>query len=136
LVYSRKENGGYCLCCIIFARSVDTRKGKGVFVEVTFTNFKKVYEACDYHADRENHNAAIAACDAFVGWVSGRHESVAVQLRQGLRDNSRHTLCSIVETIVLCGRRSIALRGHRDSGTDLEVQRAQSNHSNFWALLL
>ncbi len=67
LVYSRKENGGYCLPCILFSRIVGTRKGKGVLVELVFTNFKKVYEACDYHADREYHTAAIAACDAFVG---------------------------------------------------------------------
>ena len=35
----------------------------------------------------------------------------------------------------MCGRQNIALRGHRDSGTDLEVQGAPSNHGNFWALL-
>lgn len=53
LIYSRKENGGYCLPCVLFARSVDTWKGKGVFVEAAFTNLKKVHEACDYHADKE-----------------------------------------------------------------------------------
>ena len=75
LVYSRKENGGYCLPCVLFARSVDTRKGKGLFVEAAFTTF----------ADREYHKAAVAACDTFVEWMSGRHESLAVQLR-GMRD--------------------------------------------------
>ena len=138
LIYSRQENGGYCLPCVLFARSTDTRKGKGVFVEAAFTNFKKVYEACDFHAEREYHKAAVAACDAFVEWMSGRRESVAVQLRQGWRDTiqkNRQMLRSIVETIVLCGRQNIALRGHRDSGTDLEGQGAQSNHGNFWALL-
>ena len=138
LVYSRKENGGYCLPCVLFARSVDTRKGKGVFVEAAFTNFKKVYEVCDYHADREYHKAAVAACDTFVEWMSGRRESLAVQLQRGMRDTiqkNRQMLRSIVETIVLCGRQNIALRGHRDSGTDLEVQGAPSNHGNFWALL-
>ena len=120
LIYSRQENGGYCLPCVLFARSIDTRKGKGVFVNVAFTNFKKVYEARDYHADREYHKAAVAACDAFVEWMSGRRESVAVQLRHGLRDTiqkNRQMLHSIVETIILCDRQNIALRGHRDSGT-------------------
>ena len=63
----------------------------------------------------------IAACDTFVEWMSGRHESLAVQLRQGMRDTiqkKRQMLCSIVETIILCSRQNIA---HRDSGTDLEV---------------
>ena len=108
-----------------------------MFVEAAFTNFKKVYEACDFHAEREYHKAVVAACDAFVEWMSGRRESVAVQLRQGWRDTTqknRQMLRSIVETIVLCGQ-NIALRGHRDSGTVLEGQGAQSNHGNFWALL-
>ena len=138
LTYSRQENGGYCLPCVLFARSTDVRKGKGVFVETAFTNLKKVYEVCDYHAEREYHKDAVAACDAFVERMSGRRESVAIQLRRGLRDTiqkNRQILRSIVETIILCGRQNISLRGHRDSGIDLEVQGAQSNHGNFWALL-
>ena len=77
-----QENGGYCLPCVLFARSTDARKGKGVFVEAAFTNFKKL---CDLHASREYHKDAVAACDAcdaFVGVMSGRCESVAVQLNQ------------------------------------------------------
>ena len=36
----------------------------------------------------------------------------------------------------MCGRQNIALRGHRDSGTDMEgVQAASTNHGNFCALL-
>ena len=71
--------------------------------------------------------------------MSGRRESLAVQLRRGMRDTiqkNRQMLCAIVETIVLCGRQNIALHGHCDSGTDLEVQGAPSNHGNFWALLI
>ena len=114
---------------------VDTRKGKGVFVEAAFT---KVYEVRDYHADREYHKAAVTACDTFVEWMSGRRESLAVQLQRGMRDTiqkNRQMLSSIVEKIILCGHQNIALHGHRDSGTDLEVQGAPSNHGNFWALL-
>ena len=49
-----QENGGYCLPCVLFARSIGVRKGKRVLVE-TFTNFKKMYEVCDLHAARESH---------------------------------------------------------------------------------
>ena len=93
LVYSRQENGGYCLPCVLFARRTDTRKGKGVFIEAAFTNFKKMYESCDYHANREYHKDAIAACDAFVDTMSGRRESVAVQLRHGMRDTIQKDRC-------------------------------------------
>ena len=86
-----------------------------------------MYEACEYHADREYHKSAVAARDTFVEWMSGRYESLAVQLRREMRhtiQKNRQMLRSIVETIALCGRQNIALRGHRDSGTELEVQGA------------
>ena len=61
-----------------------------------------------------------------------------IQLR-GAREtiqNNRRKLCSIADIILLCGRQNIALRGHRDSGPDMEgVQAASTNHGNFCALL-
>ncbi len=139
LAYSQVENGGFCLPCVLFARTTDTRKGKGVFVETAFTNFKKIYEMCDLHAAREYHKDAIVVCDAFIDRMSGKRESVSIQLREGARQSiqsKRKKLRSIIETIVLCGRQNIALRGHRDSGTDIEdAQAASTNHGNFWALL-
>ena len=105
----------------------------------TFTNFKKMYEVSDLHAAREYHKVAIAVCDAFVERKSGKQESVLIQLREGAREtiqNNRKKLCSITEIIVLCGRQNIALRSHRDSGTDMEgVQAASTNHGSFCALL-
>ena len=56
-------------------------------------------------------------------------------MRDTIQKN-RQILRSIVETIILCGRQNISLCGHRDSGIYLEVQGAQSNHGNFWALLI
>lgn len=47
---------------------------------------------------------------------------------------NRERLKSIVNTIVLCGRQNIPLRGHYDSGTDVE-KHTSANHGNFWALL-
>ena len=125
---------------MLFARSTDVRKGKGTFVESTFTNFKKAYEMCDTHSDRHYHKDAAVFCDGFVERISGRRESVAVQLSRDMRlsiQTNRKKLCSIVETIVLCGRQNIPLRGHCDNGTDhVEgVQSTTSNHRNFLALL-
>ena len=110
-----------------------------MLVEAAFTNFKKMYEVCDLHAAREDHKDAIAVCDAFVERMSGKRESVLIQLRGGTREtiqNNRKKLCSISEIIVLCGRQNIALHGHHDSGTDMEgKQAASTNHGNFCALL-
>ena len=98
-----------------------------------------MYEVCDLHAVREYHKDAIAVCDAFVERMSGKRESVLIQLRERAREttqNNGKNLCSITEIIVLCGRQNIALHGHRKSGTDMEgVQAASTNHGNFCALL-
>ena len=98
-----------------------------------------MYEVCDLHAAREFHKDAIAVCDAFVERMSGKRESVLIQLREGAREtiqNNRKKLCSITEIIVLCGRHNIALHGHHDSGKDTEVvQAASTNYGNFCVLL-
>ena len=139
LVYSRQENGGYCLPCALFAKSTDVRKGKGALVETAFNTYGKISEVCDNHAERGYHKDAVTDCDAFVALMRGKRESIDIQLRKGARDtimNNRKKFHSIIETIVLCGRQNIALRGHRDSATDLEgPQSASTNHGNFWALL-
>ena len=87
----------------------------------------------DYHKD------AIAVIDAFVERMSGKRESVFIQLGEVVRENiqnNRKKLCSITEIIVLCVRQNIVRCGHRDSGTDMEgVQAACINHGNFCHLL-
>ena len=101
LVYSQQQNGGYCLPCVLFAQSTDARKGKGMFVETAFTNFRKAYDICNAHADRQYHKDAVVACDAFIERMSGRRESVAVELSRGLKETiqkKRERLHSIVET--------------------------------------
>ena len=103
-----------------------------------FTNFKKMYEVCDLHAARECHKDAIAVCDAFLERMSGKRESVLIQMREESRETTqnRKKHCTITEIIVLCGRQNIALHGHRDSGTDMEgVQATGTNYGNFFALL-
>ena len=72
---------------MLFARSIDVRKAKGVFVETAFTNFKKMCEVCDLHAAREYHKDATAVCDAFVERMSGKRESVLIQLRRSKRNH-------------------------------------------------
>ena len=70
--------------------------------------------------------------------MSGKQESVPIQLSDGTREtiqNNRKKICS-TEIIIWCGRQNIALRGHRDSGTDMEgVQAASTNHGIFCTML-
>ena len=117
---------------MLFARSIDIWKGKGVLVEAAFTNLKKMYEVCDLHAARECHKDAIAVCDTFVERMSDKQESVLIQLREGARETTQNNRSSAL----LCGRQNTALRGNSDSGTYMEgAQAVSTNHGNFCALL-
>ena len=73
----------------------------------------------------------------FAKVMSGQQQSIRVQLNESARElvaSNRRKLQSIVETIVFCGHQSMSLRGHRDSGLDVESS-ATASHGNFWALL-
>ena len=54
-----------------------------------------------------------------------------------LAASNRHGLASIVDTVKLCGRQNIALRGHRDSGVLENPSQFETatNEGNFRALL-
>ena len=60
-------------------------------------------------------------------------EQLSMIHAQQIADN-RRKLKSICETIILCGRQGIALRGHRDDRVHLQ-QDPQGSHGNFQALL-
>jgi len=47
---------------------------------------------------------------------------------------NRRRLAPIIETVILCGHRGIALRGHRDSGP-FELEDPLNNDGNFRSLL-
>ena len=55
-------------------------------------------------------------------------------LRRERVAQNRLKLQSIVETVILCGRQGIALRGHRDDRPYVDCD-PLTNHSNFLALL-
>ena len=88
------------------------------------------------HEEKEYHKEAVVKMDAFMRVMSGQQDSVSIQINNAAKElvaRNRKKLQSIIETIILCGRQNIFLRGHRDAGTDME--RTCESHGNFLALL-
>ena len=139
LRYSNRENGGYCLPCMLFSRVKSLRADPGVLVTNPMTNLKKALETLQKHNGKDYHMEAVAAMDTFMMVMSGQQKSVSVQLSDAAKAlviKNRKKLQSIVETIILCGRQNIPLRGHRDSAIEFKSGVSESsNHGNFWALL-
>ena len=139
LVYSKQKNGGYCLPCVVFASTGYKGSNPGVLVSCPLTAFSKALEVLRKHADKGHHKAAVVRADEFKKTMTNQQPTIQSRLSQALAERvaiNRQKLGSIMKTIVLCSRQNIAMRGHRDSVTDLERDVSGSdNHGNFLALL-
>ena len=138
LVYSQQVNGGFCLPCVLFAAKCGYHSSEpGLLVQRPLTKFGKALELLRKHSEKEHHKLAVVRSDGFISVFSGHQHSLQCQLDKVMAERiatNRERLKSIVNTVVLCGRQNIPLRGHHDSGTDVE-KRTFTNHGNFWALL-
>ena len=138
LRYSKYDNGGYCLTCVLFVRAgLSPGVDPGALVCKPFVNFRRATELLGEHAKRKYHKATLLSMEAFQGVMSQEQPSLAHQMDttcQQLVDKNRAKFRSIVETVLLCGRQNISLRGHRDSSLDVEKS-PNAPHGNFWALL-
>ena len=115
LVYSQKENGGYCLPCVLFSTGGYHSSEPGMLVTRPMTNFKKALESLRKHSGKEHHLRSIVRRDNFLKVMSNQQPAISSVLSQTTADQiakNRLKLASIIKTIVLCGRQNISLQGH------------------------
>ena len=137
LAYSKKENGGFCIPCILFAPSGHHGSDPGVLVQRPLTSFYKALEMLAKHTEKAYHKAAIVRVDEYCHVMRNQNSDIRCQKNHAMAEriaSNRKKLASIVETIMLCGLQNIPLRGHGDNLTDIERD-VSENHGNFWALL-
>ena len=135
LVYSPHKQGGFCKSCVLFGKM---KKGVfGVLVKTPFTNFKRAkgkdgiltnHEELDFHKE-----STMLAKNFILNYVdpSKKIGNVIDHDRVKVSANNKHILKRIVESILLCGRQNLPLRGHRDDNTADK----NSNKGNFLAIL-
>ena len=112
LKYSKQNDGGYCLPCILFSRSASHNADPGVLVTNPLTNFRKALETLEKHNAKDYHKEALVKMDSFFKVMTGQQSSICVQLNDVAKEviaKNRKRLQSIVETIILCGRQNIPL---------------------------
>ena len=141
LVFSESENGGFCKFCVLFAEPSPTVKVFGIIINKPLTNFKKASERLnDHFGSAKFHKAAVEKARLFTKVRNDCSLSIANQLstlREQRVAENQLKLQSIIETIILCGRQGLALRGHRDDKIVSHHDDTESalNHGNFLALL-
>ena len=137
LAYSKQENGGFCLPCVLFcSTTVYHGSEPGILVSKPLTNFKKALEILRKHIEKDHHQASIVRLDEFIKVMSNQQPSITSALNRAVADQialNRQKLLFIFKVIVLCGRQNISLR---DNITDLERDTTGAhNHGNFLSLL-
>ncbi|XP_042911134.1 zinc finger MYM-type protein 1-like [Parasteatoda tepidariorum] len=131
--------GAFWKVCVLLGKKEGGRGSQelGAFVSKPFINWKSALEAFDHHANAKYHKFAIEQAANFVKVAEGKvvdvAESVNVENSKIAQEN-RKRLKAIVETILLCGRQELALRGSCDSG-EIGKNDPAHNDGNFRALL-
>lgn len=117
LRYSQQNDGGYCLACALFFKpSMNMRSDPGVLVKKPLTNFQKALEILNKHDSKEFHKFSVVRMSDFIKVMSNQQLSIRSSLNQATAQQiatNRLKLNSIVETVLLCARQNIPLRGHR-----------------------
>lgn len=115
--YSTKENGLYCLACLLFAVENTTSGRAKLLIEKPYKNWKdsiadlKKHSVCDYHmtsATKMKYFVSTTENDA------GRIDLLMNNKKREQIVKNREILKSILRCIEFCGRHGIALRGHEE----------------------
>ena len=132
LAYSSISDAVFCVPCLLFACQED---GNSKFMTNPYTNWTKLPNDIRKHKESKKHANAIQECALRQQIHSNTQMTVSTlfdtERAERLKKNTsiiRH----IVETIILCGRQNLPLRGHRDSNT---AMLDSSNPGNFKCLL-
>lgn len=141
LCYSALEDSAYCSYCVLFAPlcvGKSLSQQTGVLVQKGFRNWKKAPEKFQAHNESEYHQTAVKSGCSFkrvmAGEVVGIDRAIDIARDSQAKQNTEK-IRPIIETIILCGRQGLGLRGHRDSGEFNLTSPPPKNEGNFRALL-
>ena len=143
LVYSELDGGSYCKYCVLFGQpSSSVHALVGTFITRPLTHLGKASEKLREHfhgvkggSARKYHLQAVQMAESFINVMSKKQLPIDQQISQ-VRvvtvEKNRQLLKSIADTIILCGRQGIALRGHRDTLKNLDLDNVtKTNPGNF-----
>lgn len=137
LAYSAKEDGAFCLFCVLFGRTATANDQKLDKLYKSplndWTVAKKRLVSHNIHSTMHKH--ASNEVVTFKQMMDQKTLPVDKQVNEKAKrqiELNRTKLKSIVKTIVLCGKQNLPLRGHRDDSTN---DKDENNSGNFLALL-
>ena len=136
LVYSQIERRGYCKYCILLGQALPLYSTSPALWSHTHSPiFRRQMRSCE-----STSHALVAISSKIPSGSCWKRQKISRQWlkesrcqltnnRQAFEQSAfqnREKLKSIAETVILCGRQGISLRGHRDDRRHLEVTIWQS----------
>lgn len=82
------------------------RSDPGVLVTKPLTNFQKALEILNKHDNKRFHRSSVVQMEEFLKVMTNEQPSIRGRLSEATAQQiatNRQKLCSVVETIVLCG---------------------------------
>ena len=110
-MYSKAEDGIFCLLCVLFAR----KDNLGQFVCEKFNVWSKKTNKFAAHNSKQYHQMALTQMDALKSSIAHPESSIENRLQRISEiAKNRYIIKCMAEAILFCERQNIALRGHRD----------------------
>jgi hypothetical protein len=120
LVYSDKLKGAFCKYCVIFAAEFSGKgnhQSLGALVLKPFTAWKDAIEVFACHSKLNFHIESAVFEESFVAVQKGKQDNIPFKFddaRKAQAIENCMRLEPVVETIVFCDRKQLALRGTKD----------------------
>lgn len=116
LSYSNSLDGVFCVYCVLFGTDEVKYQKLGKLVCEKYNRWNCAVEKFNKHQSLVYHLTAMEKANGFLNISNNKQNSVAVQLDTKLKleiEENRLFIQPIIETILLCGRQGLALRGHK-----------------------
>lgn len=117
IVYSMEKDGIYCLPCILFPIENAPGGRAKLLITLPYNNWKDAVSDLKSHAVCRYHKASSDQMHEFMKIMENEELGIYYILDRKLKERvekNRAILKSIIRCLEYCGRRGIALTGHRD----------------------
>lgn len=144
LMYSKAENGAYCIPCVLFSGGSD----RGALCKSAFQDWKDAVEKFEGHfhgkvaaknkgsSGYAMHLVCSERMQLFISQMEKKASNVAQQLHNKEQENllrNHAIISSVTKTVIFCGIQGLSLQGHR--GTHQNMDDPDVNPGNFLELL-
>ena len=138
LVYSKSQDGGYCLPCVLFSPGSQTAGNRGVLVRTPFKCWTKVSDVCCGHEQLKYHLDAQVAFEEFKSTMIRCEKSVASQhdgqRAEQLRKN-QELIKSVAKTVHFAENRAL-LFGVIETTAQRPPQATEATSESSWISVL